>query len=166
MFCAIYGELEHTNTFIKEFDLKDKESMHQLIVSCYFALTTLSTVGYGDYYPISNQERFVTLIIQLGGVAFFSYIMGNFIEIVANMEANVGPPDKSGDLNNWLILLTRYTRNNIALSKAMTDDIEDHFSYFWTHDRLASLNQGTYIEDLPRRLKIQVITGYLFADIY
>jgi len=92
--------------------------------------------------------------------------MGNFIEIVANMEANVGPPDKSGDLNNWLILLTRYTRNNLALSKAMTDDIEDHFSYFWTHDRLASLNQGTYIEDLPRRLKIQVITGYLFADIF
>jgi hypothetical protein len=69
-------------------------------------------VGYGDYYPISNQERFVALIIQLGGVAFFSYIMGNFIEIVAKMEAQVGPIDESGDLNNWLILLTRYTRNN------------------------------------------------------
>ena len=47
------------------------------------------------------------------------------------MEAKVGPTDESGDLNNWLILLTRYTRNNVALSKAMTDDIEDHFNYFW-----------------------------------
>ena len=82
--------------------------MYQLIVSSYFALTTLSTVGYGDFYPISSQERFVTLIVQLGGVAFFSYIMGNFIEIVANYEAKVGPADQSGDLHNWLILLTRY----------------------------------------------------------
>ena len=79
----------------------------------HFALTTLSTVGYGDYYPISNHERFVTLIIQLGGVAFFSYIMSSFIEIVANYEAKVGPTDYTNDLNNWLALLTRYTKNNI-----------------------------------------------------
>jgi hypothetical protein len=108
-------------------------------VSCYFALTTLSTVGYGDFFPISNQERFCTLIIQLGGVAFFSYIMGNFIEIVANYEANVGPIDLSGDLHNWLILLTRYTKNNISLSLSMSEDIEDHFNYYWAQDRLSTI---------------------------
>ena len=129
MFCTIYGDLEH-NTFIKEFDLKDSGPMHQLIVSSYFALTTLSTVGYGDFYPISNHERFMTLIVQLGGVAFFSYIMGNFIEIVANYEAKVGPTDQSGDLHNWLILLTRY-QNNISMPKDMQVDIEDHFNYYW-----------------------------------
>jgi len=49
-------------------------------------LTTLSTVGYGDYFPISNLERIMAVIIMLGGVAFFSYIMGNFIEIISNYE--------------------------------------------------------------------------------
>jgi potassium voltage-gated channel Eag-related subfamily H protein 8 len=46
----------------------------------------LSTVGYGDFYPISNTERVVAVIIMLLGVAFFSYIMGNFIEIISNYE--------------------------------------------------------------------------------
>ena len=54
---------------------------HSKGVEC-FALTTLSTVGYGDYVPISNFERVVAAIIMLCGVAFFSYIMSNFIEIL------------------------------------------------------------------------------------
>ena len=44
--------------------------------------------------------------------------------------------------------------------------LEDHFNYYWAHDRLDSINTGSYIDDLPRRLKIQVTTGYLFADIF
>lgn len=54
----------------------------KLIISCYFAITTLSTVGYGDLYPVSPLEMLVTVVIQMAGVAFFSYIMGEFIEII------------------------------------------------------------------------------------
>jgi len=89
----------------------DMDAAHKLIISCYFALTTLSTVGYGDYYPVSNIERIIAVLIMLGGVAFFSYIMGNFIEIISNYEKKMGVVDKSGDLHNWLLLLTRFTNN-------------------------------------------------------
>ena len=101
------------NTFVLHFDLFDskKSDFEKLCISCYFALTTLSTVGYGDFYPISNVERIVAVIIMLGGVAFFSYIMGNFIEIISNYEKKMGVVDKSGDLNMWLVLLTRFTFN-------------------------------------------------------
>ena len=74
----------------------------------YFVLTTLSTVGYGDYYPISKTEMIVTSIVMLGGVAFFSYIMSNFIEILSSYEAKMGILDKSDDLNDWLISLERF----------------------------------------------------------
>jgi hypothetical protein len=60
-----------------------KESfMTQAIVVCYFALTTLSTIGYGDYYPISRNEKMVGIIFMLVGIVFFSQIMGSFIEII------------------------------------------------------------------------------------
>ena len=52
----------------------------------YFALTTLSTVGYGDYHPLSNIEMLFACIIMMGGVAFFSYIMGNFLEIISSYD--------------------------------------------------------------------------------
>jgi hypothetical protein len=51
----------------------------------YYAFTTLSTVGFGDFFPSSNSERALCSFILLGGVAIFSYIMGNFIEILVSI---------------------------------------------------------------------------------
>ena len=51
------GDIENDKTFITNFDLESYENnKHRLIICCYYALTMLSTVGYGDYYPISNLE--------------------------------------------------------------------------------------------------------------
>ena len=44
----------------------------QIVFSSYFALTTLSTVGYGDMFPISAREQIVGIIFMLGGIVFFS----------------------------------------------------------------------------------------------
>ena len=41
------------NTLLLYFGIDEKTQLQKLITVCYFALTTLSTVGYGDYYPIS-----------------------------------------------------------------------------------------------------------------
>lgn len=51
----------------------------------YYAFTTLSTVGFGDFHPRSNAERTVCAFILLIGVAIFSYVMGNFIEILLSI---------------------------------------------------------------------------------
>jgi hypothetical protein len=85
----------------------------------YFALTTLSTVGYGDYHPISDLEMIITSLVMLGGVAFFSYIMGNFIEIITNYDAKMGTLDKSDELNTWITSLERFTnktKTNLSVS--------------------------------------------------
>ena len=82
-----------------------EDNLEKVIISCYWALTTLSTVGYGDYYPISNTERIFAIVVMLGGVAFFSYIMGNFIEILTNYDKKMGLVDKSQDLHQWFVLL-------------------------------------------------------------
>ena len=103
---------------------------------------------------------------MLGGVAFFSYIMGNFIEIITNYEKKMGGVDKSGDLHNWMMLLTRFT-NNQPLPQSLTSQIDQNFVYYWAQDRLACVNNGErYLESLPRKTKNQIMTVYLFADIF
>lgn len=128
-FCESQQSAEpEENDFIKENQLGEDSQIHQLIVSCYYALTTLSTVGYGDYYPISNAERIMAVIIMLCGVAFFSYIMGNFIEILQNYQLKMGIEDKSALLHDWLIHLTRYT-NMQPLLRSLATQIEQDFLY-------------------------------------
>jgi len=63
--------------------------MQKLVIICYYAITTLSTVGYGDLFPISNYEKIIGIIYMFGGVGFFSWIMGNFIEIISNFSDNL-----------------------------------------------------------------------------
>jgi len=80
-------------TFVTFFGLNTQSNWRKLIVSCYYTLTTLATVGYGDFYPISDLERILALILMLCGVAFFSYIMGSFIEIISNYRKKMGDRD-------------------------------------------------------------------------
>jgi hypothetical protein len=88
------------------------ENYPRLIIMLYFALTTLSTVGYGDYHPISNLEMMFASLIMMGGVAFFSYIMGNFLEIVSNYSSKMGSLDRSDELNEWIVSLERFTQGS------------------------------------------------------
>jgi len=42
-------------------------------------LTTLATIGFGDYYPISDTERVLGIALFLIGSVIFSLLMGVFI---------------------------------------------------------------------------------------
>ena len=81
----------------------DMETGDQIITSLYFALTTLSTVGYGDLFPVSQIERIFAVIVMLLGVAFFSFIMGNIMTIVEDQKVKMGILDKKSDLAIFLI---------------------------------------------------------------
>lgn len=62
--------------------IADKSPWEATLVMMYWAFTTLSTIGLGDYYPMSNYERMLASFGFLLGVAVFSYIMGNFSNII------------------------------------------------------------------------------------
>jgi hypothetical protein len=55
-----------------------------MVVGFYFAITTLSTVGFGDFAPRSDSERGLGTFILIAGVMMFSYLMGSFIAILAS----------------------------------------------------------------------------------
>jgi len=48
----------------------------------YYALTTLTTVGFGDYYPISDTERLIGSFMLLFGVMTSNFIMGELLNIM------------------------------------------------------------------------------------
>ena len=57
------------------------------ITTTYFALTTLSSVGFGDFHPISSFERLFMVLIFLLGVNIFSYLLGIFIDILHDYKS-------------------------------------------------------------------------------
>lgn len=47
------------------------------IRTTYFALTTLTTIGLGDYHPKNNAERICMCFMMICGVATFTIIETN-----------------------------------------------------------------------------------------
>lgn len=69
---------DEDGSWFKVFNLESYNITNRLVVSCYYAITMLSTVGYGDMYPISNIEKMVAVFCMMVGVAVFSVIMEQF----------------------------------------------------------------------------------------
>ena len=59
----------------------------------YFALTTLASIGFGDFHANSPPEKIVMLIILNFGVAIFAFLMSEFVEILlarSKLETSTG----------------------------------------------------------------------------
>jgi hypothetical protein len=58
----------------------------EMIKLNYFSITTLSTVGFGDFDPKSSIERLYMAFGMLLGVAIFSSILGNLMKMMDNIK--------------------------------------------------------------------------------
>mmetsp|Transcript_24293 Transcript_24293/g.37506 ORF Transcript_24293/g.37506 Transcript_24293/m.37506 type:complete len:96 (+) Transcript_24293:1198-1485(+) len=81
-----------------------------VIMYHYFSFTSLTTVGFGDFHPRSDLERGFIAFALLFGVALFSYIMGNFIDILASYNQLYEINDESEGLYRFFGILTKFNR--------------------------------------------------------
>lgn len=58
----------------------------------------LSTVGYGDLFPLSNLERLIGVFCMMLGVATFSTVMGQFQQINEEFQTQMADPDNYEEL--------------------------------------------------------------------
>ena len=121
------------------------------LLSTYYAFTSLSTVGFGDYNPKANIERVFCAFILLFGVSIFSYIMGIFIEILDEYQKLNASLDEGDLLTQFINLLTRFNSGK-PLNKEFTDKMYEFFDYKWSHDLLMAIDDDSEIallEQLP-----------------
>ena len=90
----IFEDTEAVESFIAKNDLRNYSEFERMIICCYFVLTTLSTVGYGDMSPNTNTEKIIGISLMIVGIAFFSYIMGNFNDVLINYDNKMGIIDR------------------------------------------------------------------------
>jgi hypothetical protein len=84
--------------------------MERVIASTYFSFTSLSTVGFGDLHPLNNYERLLTALVLLFGVAVFSIVMGNFIEISESAKSMNEEFDDGDNLSKFFGLLKKFNK--------------------------------------------------------
>lgn len=118
----------------------DEESdFRKLLVLIYFSFTSLSTVGFGDYNPRSDAERIFIAFGLMFGVAIFSYIMGQFIQIVESFSSYNQVCEEGDELSRFfgvLMHFNNYDEFNLELKRK----IECYFDYRWDQDKYQVIN--------------------------
>jgi hypothetical protein len=109
---------EHPEEFLNMFGVVEMNPAHMAVSMMYFSFTSLSTVGFGDYYPVSNIERVTGAIILLFGVACFSYIMGELINAITEHKAYYEELDEiDTTLSQFFGILKKFNHNEDLESK-------------------------------------------------
>lgn len=91
---------------------EDLSPMKKIITNSYFAFTTMSTVGFGDYYPVSNAERIFGSFLLLFGVAIFSFIMGELLDMITKFKHINAEFNMEDQLEQFFKIMRKYNEGN------------------------------------------------------
>jgi len=62
-------------------------TIHNYGTALWWAISTITTVGYGDTFPVSPEGRVVAVVLMLVGITFFSWITANVAAFLIEHDA-------------------------------------------------------------------------------
>ena len=99
--------LKYSN-FYDEYDIESLKDGKKELVGMYYAFTTLSTVGFGDYNPKSNIERLLVIIMMCFGMTFFSQMIGKFSELYEQYQGIDAEHSEDEELEKFIGLINHF----------------------------------------------------------
>ena len=78
-FLLIYGLglVIITSTVMASVEGGEQASIHSFTDALWWAVVTITTVGYGDMVPVTVAGKAVAIVMMIGGIAFFSGVTAN-----------------------------------------------------------------------------------------
>jgi len=124
---------ENYLTYFEIYKESTDTNFQRMIKLTYFAFTTLSTVGFGDYHPRSDYERAAIVIIVLTGVNMTTFIMDVLNRTLTELRFINKEYEESSELSLFFKILQRYN-NDEPLDEKWVDDLSKYFTYRWGHN--------------------------------
>jgi voltage-gated potassium channel len=117
------------------------------IKSFYWALTTLTTIGYGDITPNNNIGRIYTCFVMIIGVGMYGIVIGNISRMLASADRH--KEQSREKINDLLMFMKHYKIPDLLQSAAIT-----HYSHLFS--KRLSDNDEKIIADLPHALQQEI----------
>jgi CRP-like cAMP-binding protein len=124
----------------------DASNMEIYIVSFYWTLTTVTTVGYGDINAGTTIERIYNLFIMSFGVLMYSFAIGSLSSIVSTLDA------KTAEMNQKLQILSSI-KKEFSLDQEIYDKVRKVIKYDLSRNQKDKMN---FLQELPNKLRIEL----------
>jgi hypothetical protein len=127
-----------------------RSAADQYLRALYWCVTTIATIGYGDYTPDKNSNLQIgyTMGVMVFGVGMYGYIIGNVATLIANLDvARAFYRTKMEEINDFL----RKKRVPAGLQKR----VRDYYAYLWETQK--SVSAAPIAEELPHSLSTEIL---------
>ena len=55
----------------------------------WWSIVTMSTVGYGDFYPVTVGGRFMAVLLMFCGIGLFAMLAGVFADLLRSVSTEI-----------------------------------------------------------------------------
>ena len=117
------------------------------LYSVYWAVTTLTTVGYGDLVPTNDAERVYALCAMLISALIFGYMISNIGSLVASMDRQAALVEEKTDAVKEYVAWR-------GLPRDLSLRVKKHYSFYYT--RRAAFDEVELLEGLSPSLRSEV----------
>ncbi|MGO9308217.1 MAG: ion transporter [Spirochaetia bacterium] len=121
----------------------------QYLRGVYWCVTTIATIGYGDYTPShdSNVQIIYTVVVMIFGVGMYGYIIGNVATLIANLDvARANYQAKMEEVNDYM-----RTRR---VPGTLQSRVRNYYAYLWETQK--SVSSISITEELPHTLSMEI----------
>lgn len=87
----------------------------------WWALTTITTVGYGDHYPVTTIGHLVAAGLMLGGIAVLSVVTASVASWLVEAVSNEESPDVLSEVQTLTQQVNELSQQIEVLTKIHTD---------------------------------------------
>jgi len=70
-----YISISGSHSWIKQFNIENSDWFVRYVYCIYFSFVTMSTIGYGDIYPVSVEEKIYVIAMLIIGSGWFAYVV-------------------------------------------------------------------------------------------
>lgn len=157
--------------------LTDQGGDIRFLRSWYYMLTTLLTIGYGDFLPLTFCERLIIIPILFIGIANFSLILSTFVSLISEINGINSSSDLPAQVSSWMESIES---SGHSISPVIKTKVLTYFANYGRKDRLGTLAaawwQAETMEDqirsgdelfqgLPEEIQREII-AFLFSDLF
>lgn len=147
------------DSWVVALEIENASVIRQYIYSLYWAVTTMTTIGYGDITPNRDIEYVAATMIMIVGASTYAFIIGNIASLFSNLDsAKIAHKNKIEALTQFLAY------HNVP--KPLIFQLRNYYDYIWERHR--GLPENNFFEDLPLHFHLDIlqhITGDLLEKV-
>ena len=144
------------DSWLSRHDLATSSFNHQYLISIYWTITTLASVGYGDITPKTIPEVLVAMTAMCAGVLIIAFAIGNVVTILNQLDGG------KAEYQMRQASIRRYLLYN-GVKPETFSRLRQFNSYLWDH--FHGERPEAILADLPSSIRGEITLEMLQETI-